>query len=359
MLPNEPSLRERKGNWYLVFYDPDRHPKQKWVPLKTKDKDTARHRARPLTDDYMRREMDPWTEDPHATAPTANTAVKTYLDARKGDLSERTWRTYKYDLEPFGKRFRGYRLDRVPVEEIEAWCRRGDVSRRTIEKRMTELKTLYAYFADRDHLDQNPVAPLSTPRVEQGPPRYLTDSEYERLVAAVQAYVDAYGTDDGPAHQQAPLRWLLHGIRIAVATGFRRQTLIGLEWKHINTTDDQIVVPPRLTKRDGYMVPLFDRTKRALDRIEGRTGRVLTRLDGSPIPSDTFSKQFTRFAKAASLENVTLHTLRHTFASWLVQAGVSLYKVSAWMGHQDVKVTQRYAHLAPAQSDDIAEQVFG
>ena len=57
------------------------------------------------------------------------------------------------------------------------------------------------------------------------------------------------------------------------------------------------------------------------------------------------------FFKEAGIENCNLHSLRHTFASQLVMAGVSIYKVSRWLGHSDVKTTMIYAHLAPQDAD--------
>jgi len=358
MLPNEPTIRTKKGSYYLVFYDSNRSPKQKWVPLRTKTKRTATSRARPLIAQYMRGDLDPWTEDPHATIPEVQDAVQQFLDAREGELSDRTWRTYKYDLEPLAEKLRGTRLDHVDPSLIASWARRDDVSNRTIEKRLTEVGTFFQHFVDRGIIDDNPTDTLSAPRVETSPPRRLTEDEYDRLVAEIKGYADDYDdpTVDRP-QQQASRRWLLYGVQLAVSTGLRRGSLIALTWNHIGP--ERITVPAEASKRDGYTVPLFDRTESILEQIDTDTEHVLTRPDGSTIPPRMFTRQYNRFAEQAGLEDTSLHTLRHTFASWLVQAGVPLYKVSNWMGHHSVTVTERYAHLAPNQDDPRAHDVFG
>jgi len=358
MLPNEPTVRQKKGNYYLVFYDSDRSPKQKWVPLRTTTKRTATARARPLIERYMRGVLDPWIEDPHATIPEIQDALQQFLDDRKGELSHRTWRTYKYDLDPLAESLRGTRLDHIDPSLVASWARRGDVSNRTIEKRLTEAGTFFQYFVNRGVIDSNPTDTLSTPRVETSPPRWLTETEYARLVAVIRQYADDYDdpTVDRP-QQQASRRWLLYGVQLAVSTGLRRGSLIALRWGHIGP--ERITVPAQASKRDGYTVPLFDRTRAVLTQIGTETGRVLTRPDGSRIPPRMFTRQYNRFAEQADLEDTSLHTLRHTFASWLVQASVPLYKVSNWMGHHSVTVTERYAHLAPDQNDPRADAVFG
>lgn len=357
MIPNEPSIRQRKSNYYLVFYDGARQPKQKWVPLRTKEKRTAERRAEPLQADYMRGQFDPWTDDPEATVPTAKEAVRTYLEASKGELSLRTWKTYKYDLEPFGDRFAGQRLDTVPPTEIDNWCRRDDVSNRTVEKRLMEVKRLYNWFIDRGVLSEDPTARLSAPTVHTSPPRFLSRDEYDTLVGVMQGYVEAYGDPDaGPPTQQASREWVLRGTQLAVSTGLRRRSLIELTWGDIDMTNGRIIVEGGMAKTDGYVVPLFDRAEDALRAIGPRVDEalVLTRQDGSAVPPRMFTRQFNRFAEKAGLEDVSLHTCRHTFASWLVQAGVPLYKVSQWLGHSSIETTERYAHLKPSRSDDTA-----
>lgn len=67
-----------------------------------------------------------------------------------------------------------------------------------------------------------------------------------------------------------------------------------------------------------------------------------------PEHKDTVSHRFKRGVRAAGLDDdYKFNTLRHTFASWAVIAGVDLYRVSKWMGHKSISTTEIYAHLAP------------
>jgi site-specific recombinase XerD len=64
-----------------------------------------------------------------------------------------------------------------------------------------------------------------------------------------------------------------------------------------------------------------------------------------------FKKVFRSVIEEAGLQGVTPHVLRHTFASQLAMSGVSLYRISQWLGHADFKTTQVYAHLSPHDED--------
>ena len=89
----------------------------------------------------------------------------------------------------------------------------------------------------------------------------------------------------------------------------------------------------------GRCVPLTAAAKQALDKM--MASRWHNRFD-----VDWATKRYRKVADQVGLHDTTLHTLRHTCASRLVQAGVPLYSVMHWLGHSGMNVTQRYAHLS-------------
>lgn len=78
------------------------------------------------------------------------------------------------------------------------------------------------------------------------------------------------------------------------------------------------------------------------------------------IDGGYLNKRFKVYAKAAGLPSrVTFHTLRHTYASWLVMSGASLLTVKYLMGHANIKTTEQYAHLDPGHYREAVARTFG
>ena len=74
------------------------------------------------------------------------------------------------------------------------------------------------------------------------------------------------------------------------------------------------------------------------------------------ISQDRITKTFKKYVIKSKLNpKLKFHSLRHTFASWLVQRGVSIYEVSKLLGHSDIKVTEIYAHLKPENLRNAVE----
>lgn len=86
---------------------------------------------------------------------------------------------------------------------------------------------------------------------------------------------------------------------------------------------------------------------------------VFSRTDGKPLTRDIVKHPFTRLTFAAGLPRIRVHDVRHSFASQLAMAGVSLLAISKLLGHSGMQVTERYAHLSPSSLDDAVKVLEG
>lgn len=97
----------------------------------------------------------------------------------------------------------------------------------------------------------------------------------------------------------------------------------------------QVVFPSKDGTKRRWVSDTFERTVRELGL--NNTGEIKKLTDGSEVPVEITDAR----------QRVVFHSLRHTFASWLVQNGTPLYTVAKLMGHSTLEMTQRYSHLAP------------
>jgi integrase len=105
-------------------------------------------------------------------------------------------------------------------------------------------------------------------------------------------------------------------------------------------------------------LPLGPRLKAILQdalTASGSAFTVLVNEHGWAWHLDTLSRQFRAACQAAGMESFGSHVLRHTFASWLVMSGVDLSTVRELMGHKDIQMTLRYAHLSPYHKQTAME----
>lgn len=111
--------------------------------------------------------------------------------------------------------------------------------------------------------------------------------------------------------------------------------------------------------KKGRIIPLHPRLGKILEPLRKSEGICFPAPEekgGKPYRRIAYPKEFTEWFRKVGLkgERIGWHTLRHTFASLLVQEGVSIYKVSQWLGHSEVRTTQIYAHLIPGYDEDIS-----
>ena len=190
-------------------------------------------------------------------------------------------------------------------------------------------------------VSNNPAADLKTaPDVCRE--RFLTAEETHRLLKAIDA-------DENQIAAQS--------IKLLLLTGARRNEITQAKWEYVDWQKKKLLVPcsksgrPRLIQLNSAALDLM----LALPREPGNAFIFPSPLTGRPSASLHFP--WTRIRKRAGLNGFRLHDLRHSFASFLVNKGVSIYVVQGLLGHANVRATQRYAHLANETLSDAAELI--
>lgn len=175
-------------------------------------------------------------------------------------------------------------------------------------------------------LDAVPKIPLY--RVPPADPRWLTREQFLELVRFL------------PPHT-ADLAWF------AVATGLRRSNITGLTWDRIDLERATAYVPGTQAKAGrGIPIPLNAEAIGILERWKGRHPVYVFTFRGKRI-TQVATRVWRRATKAAGLAGLRFHDLRHTWASWQVQAETPLSVVQALGGWQTPGMVARYAHLSP------------
>ncbi len=197
--------------------------------------------------------------------------------------------------------------------------------------------------------EENPVLKVSKRKEPRGRVRYLDDDERQRLLEASQ-------------ESSQPL--LYPAVVLSIATGARQSEVLSLQWKDIDLTRGMITLHE--TKNDERRsVPL---TGHALDSIKNLRQNHPTVFSwvfpgrGGRKPID-LRVHFVKALKEAGIEDFRWHDLRHCTASYLAMNGATLAEIVAVLGHKQLDMVRRYAHLSPQHTAGVVtrmnEKIFG
>lgn len=225
--------------------------------------------------------------------------------------------------------FAGQSVLDIKPHDIRAYIeeRQEEVADPTINKELVLFSAAINEYNRRfGAMIPNPVSGLKL-RESAGRTRWITKEEAKKLLLAASPHVADY-------------------ITIGLYTGMRRKEMTTLKWRDIDLARGIITVRCSKTKRgeEKYRaIPIHGNVKLALDNCKARWPESPLVFDGI----QDFKTGFRGACERAGIEKFTPHDMRHTFASWLVISGVNLYEVKDLLGHSTIKLTERYAHLAP------------
>lgn len=236
---------------------------------------------------------------------------------------QKSEKTVFYHLEKLKTYFGEKRLGEITQRDIEEW--KADFSTKaepsTVNRQLTTLKSLFRKAVQWNKLPSNPSKSIAKLRENSGRTRYLTEQEIRRL------------------YEVASLK-LQQFLTLALNSGMRKSNLVNLQWEDIDFRNGVIHVIKTKSGKT-YDVPINNALIGLFKQLskDKKPGRVLD--------STNLRSEFIATLQKADITDCTLHDLRHTFASHLAMKGIDLYTISQLLGHSDIKMTQRYAHLTP------------
>uniref|UniRef100_A0A7C4EY04 Tyrosine recombinase XerD n=1 Tax=Desulfomonile tiedjei TaxID=2358 RepID=A0A7C4EY04_9BACT len=270
-----------------------------------------------------------------------------YLLVDKG-LSRLTIASYASDLKGFSL-FLSERLKRslpqltrtdlmLYLEELD----RSNFSPRTRARKISCLKSFFAFLNDQRLVETNPAVHLDIPRVMKSMPEYLHVGEVERLLSSADA-----STLEG-ARDHAMLE-------LCYATGLRVSELVNLRMSNIDLEIGCVTVMGKGSKERVVPmgVPASNALRRYLEDVRPRllgmrtSNAVFVTRRGRAMTRQAFWKIIKRTALRAGIrKHLSPHTLRHSFATHLVQNDADLRSVQIMLGHSDIATTEIYTHVA-------------
>ncbi len=267
-----------------------------------------------------------------------------HLD-RERNASPHTVRAYGEDLAQFARHVRaelgrdGYPrdVDHLLIRAFLARLHRQGVKPVSAARKLATLRTFFRYLCREGVLDRNPARSLLSPRLEKRVPTYLDERDVALLVEM---------PGDGPAAVRG--RAILE---LLYATGIRCSELVGLDVSEIDRSARMIRVLGKGRKE--RIVPFGGRAGAAIDtylpvrhQSRPRTDALFVNARGGRLSDRSVRILVAKRMKAVALaRRVSPHTLRHSFATHLLERGADLRAIQELLGHASLSTTQRYTHV--------------
>lgn len=195
------------------------------------------------------------------------------------------------------------------------------------------LKAAFSKAVIWNYLDDNPLKKIKAPKVPKSNPVFISETELNLIL------------------EKTTNQNLKNIFTVAFYTGMRLAEILNMKSSWIDTQQNIITLKNSAdfttkSKRE-RIIPLHTRIASIVIKPTSNPNDfIFNRTIGKKFNEDYVSKQFKKSLRAAKLDdNIHFHSLRHSFASNLVQRGVNLYVVKELLGHEDIKTTQIYSHL--------------
>lgn len=265
-----------------------------------------------------------------------------YLEIEK-NVSGHTLTNYQIDLRQFNDFTSGIDIDRIDYLTLRRYLaelKKKGGSKRTVARKLSSIRSFFRFLCRDGYLKNNPALMLSGLKLDRRLPSFLTINEVTKLIETPQDNLS--GLRDKAIFETL------------YSTGIRVSELVGLDIEDVDFISGSVRVLGKGKKE--RLIPIGDSALRAIEGyLQAQSKSVLNNRQRGPLFLNRFGKRLTsrsvernlnKYIRIAGLkQGISPHSLRHSFASHLLDRGADLRSVQELLGHSSLSTTQIYTHL--------------
>jgi len=289
----------------------------------------------------------------------ADPAISRFLDAvwMERGLSQNTLAAYRADLTALTRwlderRLTVIRTSRADLVAFIAWRVEAGARPRSTARQLSSFRRFFRFLVREGTVTEDPTAQIAMPKIGRSLPKSLTEDEVESLLAAPVV-------SDPLGHRDRTM------LEVLYATGLRVSELVNLKHTQVNTNQGVIRIVGKGDRE--RLIPLGDESVRWLAEfvrgprteilLERQTDYLFPTRRGDRMTRQAFWHIIKRYARKAGVQKeLSPHTLRHAFATHLLNRGADLRVVQMLLGHSDLSTTQIYTHVARERMKELHAQ---
>lgn len=293
------------------------------------------------------------------SADGSDRLVSNFLDAvwMERGLSENTLAAYRADLTALSRWLNSrstpiLSTTRADIQDFIAYRVQAGARPRSTARQLSSFRRFFRHLVRENLVKEDPTAHIAMPKIGRSLPKSLTEEEVESLLSA-PVIADPLGSRDRTM------------LELLYATGLRVSELVNLRTAQVNLNQGVIRILGKGNRE--RLIPLgeeavrwigeFTRGARGEILLERQTDYLFPTRRGDRMTRQAFWHIIKRYARKAGIaKELSPHTLRHAFATHLLNHGADLRVVQMLLGHSDLSTTQIYTHVARERMKELHSQ---
>jgi integrase/recombinase XerC len=283
---------------------------------------------------------------------TLEKGLAVFLDALSGkNRSAATIRAYQTDLLQFMTFLHETNVLTASVQDVQkvdvleyfSFLAKKDLTGVARARKLSAIREYFRFLEGLGQIDKSPTLGVETPKRERNARQFLRSDEYTKMLSLAGANPRDYAI-----------------LQVFLQTGIRVSELA-----HLTMNDIDFLKPSLIVAGKGKVSREIALEKKGIQalksylavRPDSLSERLFLNYKGEPISERGIRKLVVKYTKAAGItKKASCHTLRHTFATYKAEKGVSPFQLQQWLGHANLNTTQIYVHLGKQNAKKLMEQ---